>query len=468
METKFFITLLVWLCFISAPGFAGQDSSLVQVGRIEKISFWLWPEREMKYDLQRDTKQKFVPDVLYVKSGELTVSKSKGKDEIHLSLDWPTFLPKALSYQALVRIDPHTHQVGAFASKLASEYIKLKKAASIKGYDIKGLQIDYDCPTEKLSNYATFLKSLRPLLGDNSRISITALPDWFRKNTDIHTVIEQVDEFVPQFYDIDSHPSEIDLYQDATGITSPIDVKKWEPIFNSFSKPYMIGISSFGRALNCELAEGEISPKSGKVKIQSFSKQDFRQFNNQKEGKILPFASLTSAEKERILRFDSTKECECCKKSFIEVIVPTRDSFMRNYEAAKSFGGRCIGITIFRWSDENEMLVLPPEELAEYIAGGPDRSEYTLKIKDGYCAAVQCSEIFLGLKKLFPEEPITVKIVLSSPLEYFIPADHIKSRPDGERSILIMAPPYTLTPNIYLGRMVTKKQTDFAVQELKK
>ena len=465
---KYFITLLALICFISGSAKAGQAPVSTQARKTKSISYWLWPsdERYPESGSWLDTEQKFLPDALYVKAGETRAWKSCEKDEVDLSLEWPTFLPKALSYHALVRINEKIPLADALAGKLASEYVKLKKTALKQGQKIESLQLDYDCPTEKLSGYASFLKNLRSLLGDNTRISITVLPDWFRKNTAISSVIAQVDEFVPQFYDIEPRLREIDIRKDATGITSPIDVQKWGPIFNSFGKPYRIGISAFGRALRCELAEGEIVEKPGKVKIQSFSKTDFRRSTNEDTENLLPLASLKSEAGERILRFEGSKYCSW--ESFTEVIVPTRESFMKDYDAAASFGDRCKGIIIFRWSLENEALVLTPKELAGYMTGKPEPSEFTLKIEDGFCATVQCSEIYLGMKNLFPEESVTVKIGSSTPIEYFIPSTRIKSRPSREKGIQFTVPPYSLNPFVYVGRIVTKKHADFSVRELNK
>ena len=74
--------------------------------------------------------------------------------------------------------------------------------AAQAGQHLVGLQIDHDCPTYSLTEYARFLQGLRAALPPEDLLSITALLDWFREGTALTDVVAQVDEFVPQFYDV--------------------------------------------------------------------------------------------------------------------------------------------------------------------------------------------------------------------------------------------------------------------------
>jgi hypothetical protein len=79
------------------------------------------------------------------------------------------------------------------------------------------IQLDIDCPTLSLREYAAFLRELRKVLAPGTQISITALLDWFRDGTSIGDVLAEVDEFVPQFYDV----------QDRTVIAARFTAAKW-------------------------------------------------------------------------------------------------------------------------------------------------------------------------------------------------------------------------------------------------
>src|SRR5262249_47106984 len=87
------------------------------------------------------------------------------------------------------------------------------------------------------------------------QLSITALLDWFRDGTALPEVLNEVDEFVPQFYDVSdlktaTGPINVQYTQSAElrPIAARIDAKVWSAKFNRYGKPYRIGISTFGRA----------------------------------------------------------------------------------------------------------------------------------------------------------------------------------------------------------------------------
>ncbi len=104
-----------------------------------------------------------------------------------------------------------------------------------------GVQLDVDSPTGQLAAYADFLREVRKGLPKDTQLSITALLDWFRAGTAIDRVIGQVDEFVPQFYDLSMGRER--------AVAAKIDANVWGPRFSRFGKRYKIGVSSFGRAL---------------------------------------------------------------------------------------------------------------------------------------------------------------------------------------------------------------------------
>jgi Protein of unknown function (DUF3142) len=109
---------------------------------------------------------------------------------------------------------------------------------------VAGIQLDIDSPTGALPKYAAFLRELRKTLPAGVEISITALLDWFRDDTSIADVIQQTDEFVPQFYDV----AEGNMFDPGGAIATKFDGARWAPRFNRFQKRFRLGISSFGRA----------------------------------------------------------------------------------------------------------------------------------------------------------------------------------------------------------------------------
>lgn len=103
----------------------------------------------------------------------------------------------------------------------------------INNIPIKGIQIDFDAPTQKLSDYISFLKKIRAWLPKNYQLSITGLLDW-GGNSDpviINQLANTIDEVVFQ------------TYQGSKTITSyQVYLKKLE----SIKLPFKIGIIQYG------------------------------------------------------------------------------------------------------------------------------------------------------------------------------------------------------------------------------
>src|SRR5688572_2128085 len=142
-----------------------------------KTGFWIWagdaPPKPAAVK----------PDLLYVQV---------------IGTRWPEGIPEASHYVLVRRLESATDITPPMARALADVYRRVLQNGQ---RSIIGLQIDYDCPTSRLSGYADFLTELHRALPPDTHLSITALLDWFRPGTRIQEVVNSVDEFVPQFYD---------------------------------------------------------------------------------------------------------------------------------------------------------------------------------------------------------------------------------------------------------------------------
>lgn len=157
---------------------------------------------------------------------------------------WPKQMPSARDYWLVYRYERQGVPGLPAAAQLAGEISNLRAEARERNLHVVGIQLDIDSPTSLLPRYAEFLSEVRKDLPEGFEISITALLDWFRSGTAINDVVKQVDEFVPQFYDI-GDPA---VFYRESAIAARIDPARWGPVFNRFHKRFRIGISSFGRA----------------------------------------------------------------------------------------------------------------------------------------------------------------------------------------------------------------------------
>lgn len=156
--------------------------------------FWQWssspdavPSREI--------------DTLYFLAGTITENDPLTGARWTIKGGLPDTAPDARERWMVFRYEYQRVPDASLIAPLVSRFETLSGEARSRGWRIEGIQLDIDSPTLELDRYARFLVDLRRDLPD-AQISVTALLDWFRDDTAIGKVISQVDEFVPQFYDL--------------------------------------------------------------------------------------------------------------------------------------------------------------------------------------------------------------------------------------------------------------------------
>jgi hypothetical protein len=301
-----------------------------------KVGYWVWGE-----DLVNDSANTVPVDLLYVRAGGFLHHQG-----------WPNKLPKAAAYFAVWRHEDRGPLDESVASKLARNYQLVKEKAGKAGQPLLGMQLDYDCPTNRLKDYGQLLQKLRQQLPGEDLISITALLDWFRPNTDIVEVLKWVDEYVPQFYDVDPELQDSNV----SAVSRSIDASRWGSVFNSFSRPYRIGIASFGRIV--ETRHGNAA-KPGQQGIKRRFVRSQSPLEVMRQERLVPVDESVSPSGEAIRRFRVGRHQKGSvddpgSGDGIEMVFPAAETIRFAYTAAKSMGGRCSGVVFFRWPAEND------------------------------------------------------------------------------------------------------------------
>ena len=412
------------------------------------VGFWIW-----SWSVIDATAAGSHPlDVLYVQVGRVDAYQKNSA-----SWSWRGNIPPAGKYWALWRYDPPAKLNEIQIPVIASDFIKRKEEAAARGQTIVGLQLDYDCPTNDLVEYKSFLEKLKKALPSGTKISITALLDWFRPDTNIREVLAHTNEFVPQFYD--SALSQGDALK---GIAEPIDFTRWGKTFNSFKVPYRVGISTFGRIL---------ATQNGSMRaFRDLAPLDVLEHPGLKSVSI---EQTASGERRSIMQVERPTKINYWPLKpgdRVEMITPTQQSVLASYNAVRQMGEFCSGVIFFRWPGSEEYLVLNPASVLNWVAhtdtapGNP-----TLAAEDGNCAAVFCMDLELRIPDQLPERPTIFRIQSSRPLEYFLVNEKIKSRISvaGASTIRLELPAYHGTGKVYLGRAVTLDEAEFTVAEEK-
>ncbi len=476
MKYALLSAVLLLAGFVSADRCLGAEGS----GTLAewKVGYWLWRGGEPSV---LRVSEKTV-DLLYVQVGNFWSPASypgrrvypwgmlNGRRTERLAEDsasvrlvddarWSAQLPKAEAYVAVWRnTSPRTPGTDLVPALLV-KYRELKRQAAQAGQRLVGLQIDHDCPTDSLREYARFLQELRAALPAEDLLSITALLDWFRSGTGIAEVLQWVNEYVPQFYDVDSTWMGVA----PTFIAKTIDSSKWAPIFNSYGRPYRIGIATFGRIVR-------ITPQvSHQWEAAYFRYLSPLELAGRQE--LTRVAELRNEAGETIVRYEAEREVNLAAfplspGTIIEMILPSQQSVHSAYLAAKALGGLCAGVVFFRWpAGEYEALVLAPDEIQDIISEKKLASRPTkLEVEQGQCAVVGCANLYVRLGDRFSPQPVTLWLSSSSALEYVLPAERLSTKIQGPRTVEIRIPPYVGVPRLYVGRVVTRESAQFTLR----
>jgi hypothetical protein len=150
-----------------------------------------------------------------------------------VAVDWSALRATGRPVIAVIRIDGTLRRLSQ--PELLTEISAL--AAGWRGQHIAGLEIDYDCATAHLRDYAQFLTRLRALPGIPRHLSITALPTWTGA-TAFASVIAAADEIVLQVHAVQAPEN---------GLFDPDLARRWIDAFAAEThKPFRVALPDYG------------------------------------------------------------------------------------------------------------------------------------------------------------------------------------------------------------------------------
>ncbi len=372
----------------------------------------------------------------------------------------PPELPPAREYWLVYRYANQGVPDIQVASKVAAEITRLQADARERHLNVVGVQLDIDSPTSALPRYADFIRDVREGLPKEMQVSITALLDWFRNGTAINEVIVQVDEFVPQFYDLGDPAAEGEA-----AIAARIDSARWGPVFNRFRKRFRIGISSFGRA---RVIPHE-SPAQSPYRRLAFY-EDLRPLDVATNAAFQLQASRNAAD-ETVLSYRATRKLQLGYErldagDIVQFIVSTPDAIRAAVQGAQQIKGYLAGVVFFRWPSSSEDWAMQPDEVLD--AADPRalvrRKENRVEVVAGDCAAVYCVDVYLESAGPLSPQPVRYRIRASTPLEYFLPERSMPVRLAGASELEISLPAYCGRGHLYIGRAVSLQHAEFTVE----
>ncbi|MBI2687567.1 MAG: DUF3142 domain-containing protein [Acidobacteria bacterium] len=400
-------------------------------------------------------------DALYFQAGTISLFRFRGeKPQWHAPGTWPPEIPAAREYWAVFRFERQAVPDAMSTPVLGHAVEELQREARRRGLRLAGVQLDIDSPSRSLAAYGAYLRAVRKHLPAGSSLSITALLDWFRPGTAIGEVVDAVDEFVPQFYDLRNPGSVFH----SPAIAAPIDAAKWSPTFNRFGKRYRIGISTFGRSR----VLGPERPSGMYPGIRSYG--DLKPFDVGVNSAFALETSTTEA-KELVLRYRAQRKTVVGYTGFeagtaFEFVLSTPESIRAAVEQARQMGQYCGGVVFFRWPSFHESMAARPDEVLA-AAGAAKAIDRPVEIRaiDEHCAAVHCADLYLNGAPALREKAIVYVIEISTALEYFLPEKDMPVKMTGPVSLELTVPPYCGRTQLHIGRAVTAAPALYKLRE---
>ena len=127
--------------------------------------------------------------------------------------------------------------VAVFVSDILTEIVNNARSARV---NLKGIQLDVDCPTADLITYAAFLRTLRTKLPDMP-ISITTLPTWLNRKG-FAELVAGLDYFVLQVHYFD-RPKDI---EEKMILCDTALVPRWVRMASQYGVPYYVALPTYG------------------------------------------------------------------------------------------------------------------------------------------------------------------------------------------------------------------------------
>jgi hypothetical protein len=240
------------------------------------------------------------------------------------------------------------------ATVAAEAFLAARRAAERQGTQVRGLQLDLDCPARLLPKYARVCRVIRSKV-PKATLSVTGLVSWIGDDR-LRDLVAAVDEFVPQFY-------EGRLPQRFEADVPVSDHRDYASVMETLArlgKPYRIGVAAYGQVLLYD-ARGRLAGVSRGLSLADAFRHP-----------SLRFDSLREVQGERHVRFTAVKADAAGRGLGYGILfrIPTALSFAAALAAARDRRpANCVGIAVYRLAEAGETATLPAVTVAEVLRG---------------------------------------------------------------------------------------------------
>lgn len=184
----------------------------------------------------------------------LMLQRTPDREYLRPAIDEKALAATGLPVIAVVRLDGETPLPGPRMDHLVRELADLSRQWRAWDLGRFDLEMDHDCATAKLDDYARLLARLRRDVPDLGTLSITALPAW-RDAAALDRVLATVDLSVLQVHAV---------RDPAQGLFDGASAQRWVADWSrrSGAKPFLVALPAYGAQLKLDLDGSVVAVES--------------------------------------------------------------------------------------------------------------------------------------------------------------------------------------------------------------
>jgi len=211
-----------------------SSSATVPIGGPLTSDVYVWQRAWMPANLTALSDSRTIFSELRV----LAAQQQPGEGWIDARVDLDGLKQDGRDVRPVIRLDGRLPTLDANA--IATHAHDLVAAWRAAGVQVDGVEIDFDCASARLADYAKLLGAIRLKLPGDAKLSITVLPAWIG-TPGLADVLAQSDEAVLQVHAV-SDPKH--------GLFDAKQAQQWIAAFaKQTSKPFRVALPAYGSAL---------------------------------------------------------------------------------------------------------------------------------------------------------------------------------------------------------------------------
>ena len=157
---------------------------------------------------------------------------------VEARVDLASLAADGRAVRPVIRLDGRL--TGLKADAIATAAHDIVGAWRAAGVNVVGVELDFDCASARLGEYAKLLAAIKAKLPDDANLSITALPSWIGA-AGLAGVLAQADEVVLQVHAV-TDPRH--------GLFDANQARQWIAAFaKTDAKPFRVALPAYGSAL---------------------------------------------------------------------------------------------------------------------------------------------------------------------------------------------------------------------------